>query len=142
MLAWPGECNWARAQGTCQCSDRLARHVGTRLSGRSDYRQTAEIRGCKVVGHKTQTELDDPPAEKFSRPPAGQQASMQWPCQGHLSMGRSLRLAMEQNRRSSAAVAEDDCPHLQTVVTVKLYSTALRLYSSVLLSSCSTTVCK
>ena len=33
-------------------SDRLARHVGTRLLGRSDYRQAAEIRGCKVVGHK------------------------------------------------------------------------------------------
>ena len=28
MLAWPGECNWARAQGTCQCSDRLAALTG------------------------------------------------------------------------------------------------------------------
>jgi hypothetical protein len=67
MLTWPGECNWARAQGTCQCSNRLARHVGARLSGRSDYRQTAEIRGCKVVGVRLGFRYDGESARRALR---------------------------------------------------------------------------
>ena len=74
------------AQGACRCSDRLSRHVDTRLVGRSGFRQTAENHSsmppklskkpqAPKLPSKPKPPPDPPPTESQSTSPSPEEIS-------------------------------------------------------------------